>query len=404
MKKISLTIKTLLFLFITISVITSCRKNFEIEEIDKFKDSIVIDGSVAAPLINAKLSISDFNLDEEGSEDFWFEIDDNDLIHIRIKSELGETTFGTISPIVPVDAGYSLTENSTRISTEIMELPDIDFEIDGEYYIADPRINVLIRNQIGLNLYFTIHEFSFYDENDNPTGSITNSPLNQQQDLAYPTVSGEEAKDTIKINKTTAPDFPNLISTIPKAYSMDVAIGFPAQSVPFTHDGSEKVYYDIDVDLPIDLWLKDFTIRDTVDFDLTEDTYEQVQRVLLKMKVDNGFPFGIKLQAYFLSENADGSLTQIDQLFDAGKEWDLVAAETNSNGEVNKATESLLEVEVDQEKFNNLKNKEVTKMIFDAKLTTFNADQEQSIKILSSYEIGVKVSAKLDYSASNSDF
>ena len=132
-------------------IFSACRKNFDIDEINKFSDSIAIDGSVAAPLINAHLSLNDFNI-EQGDDQMWFEIDENNLIHVRMKFDLGTTTFSTISPILPVEQGFSLDGNSIRISTDKkdLNLGDIGFDIEGEYYIADPKIDIIMnRPKVG---------------------------------------------------------------------------------------------------------------------------------------------------------------------------------------------------------------------------------------------------------------
>ena len=61
--------------------------------------------------------------------------------------------------------------------------------------------------------------------------------------------------------------------------------------------------------------LINLVMGDTSDMDWNEDIYEDVDSVIMKMKLANRFPFDGLLQIYFTADNDQGGFTIIDSIF-----------------------------------------------------------------------------------------
>jgi len=399
----SIKISAIVALFL-ITIFTSCRDNFEFDEINKLSDSLAISGSLGIPLIETSASLNEFDI-EQGDSSFWVEIDDNNLIHLKFKLNALQKQLSDVYPFTPVIQGIPIVPTITDFEpTDKLVLGLFDNSIAGKFFVADPILKIIISNYVGLTCNFTINSFDFYDKDNILLGTIENAPINTKKTLAFPTTSGQYEITELLLNKTTAPNFPTLLSQLPNSIGFKSSVEIPSQTAPFAMSGDTKLNVDIEGDIPVDFWLKDFILSDTIDLDLTANNTDLITKLLLKIKLNNGFPINAKTQFYFASADAsDNAGPIIDSVWTTSAGANLLnAAITDTNGKVTKATETYTEVEITYEKVKKLREAGAKKLIFSIKLNTYNVEAQQNIKIYSDYKVDAKISLKADYSANSS--
>lgn len=141
----------------------------------------------------------------------------------------------------------------------------------------------------------------------------------------------------------------------------------------------------LDVFVQFDLFaaMRKYMVQDTVDFNVDAEQQE-LDHLLFRLNITNGFPINGKMQIYFTDEN----FTVIDSLI-TDNETTILEGAPVSGPPLYKVTEPVNEITdiyVDTERFNKVKK--AKKMLLRTELSTTN---EQFIKLYSGYSMGIKV-------------
>jgi hypothetical protein len=217
---------------------------------------------------------------------------------------------------------------------------------------------------------------------------------------------GEIIHSDILIDTTEMPVLPEVFSPVPKYISFYLSMGnHTLQNLPFDVTGEEQMNVGVDIDLPLDVLLDTLVMGDTTDFKLTDDTYEQIKSLTLRIRINNGFPIDGYSQIYFADTTDTGEIgnlvdsvfTDLNHPFISESGWNLVAADTDASGIVTQPNESDIEIFIDQERLNSLRNLQASKLIITGKLNSLQSDEGFFIKILGNYKMGVKIAVKADF-------
>lgn len=406
MKKINL--KLFMLLFISISIIfSSCKKdigeflNEQFPEPNNMSNDILINGQVAAPLVDTKLTLRNFIPSTDSS--LWAEVDSNDLVHLRMyfKNVLdlkASDIYGLpIVGVVPAD--------SATIKTDTNKLKIYDNVLSGHLFFNDPRFTFIIKNEIPITTFIRFDSIVLYKD-----GEVFLAARDENKHyIDAPTQPGEIKKTSILVDKNSIPDFEQFFSPIPKFTSFQITAGSDQnQTVPASYGGAltgnEKIKVDVDIDLPLDAHLVDFVMGDTIPFVVDSiKNIEQIKSVTFKMILDNEFPVGGKIQASFVDTNNNGGIDDtIMTLFD-GDGWDFQTAITDPNGVTTSSVVSEMIVTLTQEQLDRLKKYHASKILISAKFNSYQSQTGQDIKIFGRYQLGVKMGIKVDYSGNTSD-
>jgi hypothetical protein len=398
--------KTVILLFFLISIASilfnSCRKFREFDpeefvsnefyELDtaNISDSMWVNGSFAAPILNTKLMLSTFIPKTDST--LWIEVDNDDLIHLRSYfKNLLVVTGSQIFNGFPANSGTMIPGATFVFKTDTSQLKVYDQALSGHLFFNDPKITFKFTNQIPIVTFFRLDTITFHHISGDPN-AVTHTGHTDYPILA-PTVLGTNAKSDIVIDKTVIPQLPEVFSPIPKFISFQVTVGsLINQILPFSVTGSETISMDVDIDLPLDARLVDFTMGDTIPFEMISDTMNQVTSAELRLEIENGFPFDAITQLTF----TDSLNTFEEHLFEQPG-WVLKAGAINSSGIVSVPTISRLSVILTQEQLQRLRDNNVTKIVYKSNLNTVNSSLGQFIRIYSYYQLGVKIGIKADY-------
>lgn len=159
----------------------------------------------------------------------------------------------------------------------------------------------------------------------------------------------------------------------------------------FNQDSTEKNFLlnesriILDVDLEFQLFgsLADLTIQDTVVLDFNENPNE-IDYLLFRMNLTNGFPIRAAVQAYFTDQNYQ----IIDSLIDLDDNRLLLGAPTNGAPEyrVTEPTNKITDILIDNKRIDNIVKAKY--LLFQTKLST---TQQELIKIYDDYNVAIKI-------------
>jgi len=393
--------------------ISSCRKEFTLDEFDKLKnDELQFEGSFAIPIVNTELTLGNFIPANDSS--LWAEIDENNLIHLRMYYEdlilfRMDEIYSDISPLsYPVNSGATIPAHTHSVPTDTSKMKVYDKMLAGRLYFDNPSITFFIENEIPIVTFFKMDTLTFHNYD---TLAISHTD-HTEYSIPAPSIENTHADTTIIIDTVAIPELAEVFSPVPRFVSFYMSAGsHNDQTLPFGVTGEEELSVDVDIDLPLDARLDTIVMADTINFDLSTDFYDQIKAITLKIKFDNGFPIDGYSQIYFVDSTDQGGIgNYVDSVFtdishdDITEDgWHLSPAVTDAQGIVTFSTESDIYIYIDQERFNFLKESHVSKIVITGKLNSYNSHTGLYVKILGDYKMGVQIAAKADFEASSGD-
>jgi len=317
-----------------------------------------------------------------------------------VNSGIDTTLYNSPDPIISLDSmRYSYAEGFLGNGYFPLDRDtiEIDFfnQFSGSVFFEEPAIQVTINNSFGFPVHgkFDILEANLTDGSIIP---LTNATLNNGFAVDYPSFSevGQSKQTSFTVDYTNS----NINSIIGQPIAFfDYEIEAQANPNNSTQVGfltdSSAISLDILVELPLYGKVQKFSISDTMAISL--ELYEKMDYANLKLITNNGFPIDVYTQLYFLDE----TYQEIDSLFTDFNESLLAAAPLGSNGRVAEQTEKISEIDLPEDRFDRLKQ-DAKFIRIKTSFSTINNGQE-SIRIYSDYELGVKLGIKAGISPFN---
>lgn len=402
---------------LSLTMSPSCR-NYDNEmfpEIDKLQtDSFHLEGSVAAPIINTKLQLGKFIPSSDSS--LWAEVDNEGLIHLRMYYEdLISFQMNEIYPglnYAGSNQGTTVPANTGTMRTEPEKMDVYSNMLAGHLFFNNPKITFVINNQIPIVTKFRMDTVYFYDMYDE---RITHAE-DQFRTIGAPDAQGGEVEHHTTIDTSNVPTLDEAFSPVPRKVGFFITAGTTQEStLPYDVTGSETLSADVDIDLPLESRLEDLVMGDTIPFSWEDTNYEQAKVLTLKIEFDNGFPFEGIGQIYFADTTNTGEVTPanlIDSAFTDTSSpyiiqngWKFDSAPTNGVGIVTESKKSLINITLTQERVQNLQTKGATHIILRGVFNHDPANQNPNIyvRMMDDYELGIKISVKLDYEGNTND-
>ena len=272
---------------------------------------------------------------------------------------------------------------------------DVEIDIFNNANIADiffenPIIEIITRSSFGTPMELVFNEF-YAANRDNETIPIENETVTNWS-ITMPESLGETAVTTLELNRSNT-NIDEIMTIRPTSIHYDV-IGTtnPARDKSpnfITYDSNMSI--DVEVNLPlfgrVDFFELQDTIANTLE-DIPEDA--RVEWLELKIQIDNGFPISASIDVFFLDEN----MQVYDRLFSEPSPLNVIeSAPTDPATNIvtqSNSKESL--IYLDENKIESMQNAE--KLLLNVKFNTYNQDAGESVKILDSYEMGVRMGVR----------
>ena len=262
--------------------------------------------------------------------------------------------------------------------------------IQGSLSFTNPKLTFTVENSFGIPITVNFNNLASVNTTTNQTTQITfnnpNQPVNIPASMGAPAVSTSFELSNATTNNTMT----NLVDATPKylKYNISATSNPNGNVAPLNFiESTSKMIVKADIELPFEGYASGMEVKDTLKFDQISSAPDQIESVLFRLKVDNGFPLTFKGQAEFV----DANYNHLFDLFDSPTDI-ISAAPVNStthlvNGTTSKSTDVVISAAkialLDKVKFIILKGEaETTKPL------------NTVVKLLDSYKIGLKLSVQ----------
>lgn len=292
----------------------------------------------------------------------------------------------------------TLIYESGKIKLDLFD-PGEGWELE-DFWFEDPKFKVFYTNSYGIpsNFYFdTVYAYSsYYDQEYDILDYGAGLPMDSiaPHQMSYPTVFGSEVDDSLILDKNNSnireviTQRPAWIKFIAHAHTNP---GGDAGHHNFVWDDS-KFRADIEVELPLWGYIDRFHGTDTMDFNIEEEFEDPgvIERLLLRLTIDNGLPIFVESQAYFLNEN----YVIIDSVIQSADIRLIESAEVDNDGQVINKTNKTIDLEITGERLETIM--ETKYLLYKASGSTTNAINDEVIKIYPDYEVDFNVAIEAD--------
>ncbi|MEO5570308.1 MAG: hypothetical protein ABIT08_14030 [Bacteroidia bacterium] len=255
----------------------------------------------------------------------------------------------------------------------------------GAFKIANPEIKVDFVNSFGFPVRAKIIEMK--GMNGNLTGFVVASGIPDPLPIISPNISqiGQQLTGSFTMNKSNS-NVQALITTQPKyiiSRTQNEINPDGNTGENFVLDTS-KLTINMEVKLPLYGTAKDFILNDTVNFNL--NNIQNIQSLMIRTRLENGFPFDTKFQVYFTDENYKvlDSLVYGDLLLMPSASVDAVS------GRVISSTTKTTDHTLDRSRILKIMN--AKKLILQSGVTSAN-NGTANVKIYADYKFNVNLGA-----------
>jgi hypothetical protein len=304
----------------------------------------------------------------------------NDSIHIDISMA---------DPDIDYIKGY-FGKDSSQIDTDIIDTGLDDFlkYVTGDLHISNPLIKLNYSNSFGIPINVTLNATG--KRKTKPDVSLGLLPFR----ISYPTsITTRDITSSFSINKLNS-RIADLISLPPSEITFSgAAIMNPAVAVDGKTNyifGDSRFLGNIEVSVPMELWIKNLQFSDTLDNFLkpkndSSSSFkpEDMDYLQIKIVANNGFPLGAALKMQLYDSVKGDTIKTIN-----AKEI-ILPAPIGSNGIANGKTESTTTIDFDKDFFSHINSAD--KIIFTFTLNT-SENGTKDVKICFDYSISFRAS------------
>ncbi len=363
------------------------------------RDTIVYNASLAyngVSPVNSQFSQSLENhrtqLTESGTQNL-FNVEVSGTIHVDAGQSVSDTdyvvvTINTANTRFSSIIGYFGEDQITVQDQSI----DIDFFKDIEplgLEFNTPEIVMEVENSFGLPLGVSFDGLSTVNANGD-TRTLTG--MSDPTPLRAPSIDefGESLRSSITISSDNT-NLRELLSISPTRINVPITaftnLGNAAKEANFYTENSRIETY-LEVNMPLDVKLGGY--KQTLDFDVDPIDFEEADSLKLRLKTINDLPFNGAMNLYLL--NADSVV-----IHEVPDNIILQSPEVGSNGRITESKTHVEDIPLNNDGVKALKD--CRKIALVLQIDSFEAQNDQFVKIYSDYTLQVKVGviANLNY-------
>lgn len=263
----------------------------------------------------------------------------------------------------------------------------------GYFEIVNPKINFYAENSFGFPIRLNFNDLKTVDIENGTEYPLTGFP--SVFDITSPATMGQSSISMLELNTSNTANLSSIISSVPKyfVYSGNV-ISNPNGNTPplnFITDQS-KLNIRTEVEMPLEGFAYGFEVKDTLDFEFKEDL-SQLESVMFRLNIDNGFPVELKTQVVFMDENYTPLFTAFNT-----PESVILSASVDNTGKVNQRAKKITDISLNSSEIANMAN--VKYILINAVSQTFNGPSGQVVKLYDHYtldfKLGIQVQGKIN--------
>lgn len=332
-------------------------------EVDLANSRIEFDNEANFFLVEYQLTISGNGTPDNAPYTVEFSQQLSNVKYDLIKGYIDQISF----PVGNTSVALNLFNNA-HFSNMLFEAPSIEF---------------IMSNSFGAEIDLFVNEFyaTTIDEEEIP---ITGPAIEIPWGVNASETPDDPVMTTVKVLDKSNTNLFGITEQSPKELYYEVNGLINPEDNQQTNWIKHDSNLTIDMEVKLPLWgiINVFELRDTTDISVN-DLPDEMEWVELKMNFSNGFPLNAQLNLILLDENNN----PIDTLF-PGQDNLLNAAPVDPATSIapEPAITSLVE-RLDNKKVDNLRKS--TKLLIEARLNSYDHENETSVKILDTYRIGI---------------
>lgn len=251
--------------------------------------------------------------------------------------------------------------------------------------LADPRINIFTESSLGIP--FKLEVDSVIATAENGTTETLEFYEGHPFIIPAPTIDmiGETAYGEYHINNQTS-NFQDLLNIAPHTLSYRVQGGVDTEYQDHFLLDTSRFMLEAEFLLPLDLSFSEYTLEDTLEFEVGEEGVDTsfVKDLVVSVFTVNELPIELGLQVFLLDE----SYTVLDSIFDGDPVF-LSSSEVDNEGKLLLASEKNNSIAFHTEKLGTL---EKTRYIqIEARMVT-SGSGDQFVKFYSDYSLDFEIS------------
>ncbi|WNJ18496.1 hypothetical protein [Pontibacter sp. G13] len=288
--------------------------------------------------------------------------------------------------------GYLGQQQLAYSGSEAVDFFD-DLDLD-RLYLSDANAALTFENSMGLDASLVIRDLSASNSETGESIKLSGSPL-----VAGPIhIPGISAPDTFNAAYTTLElnsqnsNIVRVINVLADEISYELEaetnISNPnGEYINFATEDSRLAAY-LDLEIPVKGLVEGFKLADTVLVDFGSDIdLTRIDGGMLRLIVDNGFPFEVELQASLYTED-------FTELVPISQDGLVEAATVENSGRVESPVQSVIEQTYSSEDL-TLAIDQAKYLVFEAKMRTRPSEEE--VAIFADYELLVKLVGQFSY-------
>ena len=291
----------------------------------------------------------------------------------------------------------------------VLGLPEID--IPENIGFTNPQVGLLINNSAGMEIGLDIVELSVTQFNGNKIlviGSFDDTPTL----ISAANLPGEIATSEFSISNGNTDNLTALFSAVPQSAFFKGTSTVNPSGVPvngnFVTDSSELVV-NAELVLPLEGYANNYAIVDTlrnVNLQIGDNGIVSLGGVNLRLQVENGFPFDIGLQMYFLDSMNQNAV--IDSLFATQEEQKLFfSANVDDTGLAISPSNTTTDITIGNELYEKIKFAKNIKLAIYLLTSGADAQPQRSVRISANDYItvgmGISANAIIDLNKAKSN-
>jgi hypothetical protein len=258
----------------------------------------------------------------------------------------------------------------------------------GYFELTNPSLRLFVESSMGLPIRLNINDLRTISVLNDQEFTLNNYPA--VHNINFPAILGVAVETMIEFTTTNTPDLANVITPVPQY----LAYGFTALTNPdgpgatlnFLRDTS-KIKVRSELELPLEGFASGFGVKDTFNFGLGVGA-KNIEYVMLRLIIDNGFPVEMDAQITFMNENYATLFTAWDspvRVVDSGV--------TDVNGVVVQRKTAITDITIDGSDLELLKQAKFVEVRATAQ--TRDAQNSSVIKIYDWYTIKLKLGMQI---------
>ena len=263
-----------------------------------------------------------------------------------------------------------------------------DGQGNGYFELTDPSLKLFVDNSLGIPIRLNLSDLRTINAFNGNEFPMENYPA--IHDINFPAILGVVVQTLIEFNTSNTPNLVNVIAPVPQYLAFSVTAqtnpNGPGATLNFLQDTS-TVKVRSELEMPLVGFAHGFGAKDTFPFNLGVEA-EEIESVMLRLIVDNGFPVKVNAQIRFMDENYTPLFTAWEQPVQA-----VNAALTDSEGVVYQRTTALTDVVVEGDNLALLQQAKYIEIEGAAK--TLDAFSGNVIKVFDWYNINVKLGMQI---------